>query len=581
MGSAPELRLSVGPDPGKRREIACIVRQTSAGLCYLAIAVTVGWSGALADGVTHRPAVAPSFSNAVTAGRRPNILLIVADDLGYADLGIFGSEIPTPNIDALAREGILLTSFYSGMACSPTRAMLMSGTDNHLAGLGVMNETTHPSQQGQPGYLGHLNFRVASLASLLKDAGYHTYITGKWHLGATAETGPRARGFERSFISIDGASHLGGLSWNGPGLAPYRDGDESITVGEDFYSTRVYTEQMIEYIDADRGDGKPFFAYLAYTAPHWPLQAPRASMAKFAGWYDDGYEVLYQQRLARMRELGVVPGESAGVPPIAGQPDWEALTPDQRRIESRKMEIYAAMVSDLDTYIGQVVSHLRSIEALDDTFVLFMSDNGPEDQRRDLRSPIVEWVAKCCDNSYENLGSADSYVMYGPNWARASDVAFRGAKGTGFEGGIRVPAFVRFPSFVAAGGRSDQLGTVMDVMPTLLELAGTTHPGATYQGRPVLPMKGRSLLPMLHDPANPVHDASSFTGWELYGHRALRHGEWKIVWDAAEPEAARWLLFNLVDDPQEQHDLSARQPDRLRSMTALWQRYHDENELRP
>ncbi|MCP5145306.1 MAG: arylsulfatase [Gammaproteobacteria bacterium] len=512
---------------------------------------------------------------------RPNLLLIVADDLGYGDLGIFGSEIPTPNIDELARGGMLLTNFHSAMTCSPTRSMLLSGTDSHLAGLGVMGPPTNPVQQGQPGYEGFLNFRVASMADLLKDAGYHTYMTGKWHLGSTVETGPRARGFEQSFVSMDGASHLGGLSWNGPGLAPYRDGDQMVTVSEDFYTTRFYTERMLDYIESNRGDGKPFFAYLAYTAPHWPLQAPRDSIAKFSGWYDDGYEALYQRRLARMKELGYVPADSSGIPPVEDQPTWESLNADEQRAEARKMEIYAAMVSDLDHYVGEVIAYLKSVGEFDNTFIMFMSDNGAEAVRRDLAAPLNDWVATCCDNAYENLGNGDSYIMYGPNWARASIVAFRRAKGTGFEGGIHVPAFARYPGMVPAGIRSDQFSTVMDVLPTLLSLAGTEHPGTSYRGQSVLPVKGSSMLPMLRDPAVAVHGDDTYTGWELYGHRGVRHGDWKLVWDGAQGKNATWLLFNLADDPQEQHDLASAEPARLQEMIGYWDRYHEENGLRP
>ena len=512
---------------------------------------------------------------------RPNFLLIVADDLGYADLGIFGGEIATPNIDALARQGVLLTNFYANMTCSPTRAMLMSGTDNHLAGLGVMNPPTDPAQQGQPGYEAHLNFRVASLANLLKDAGYRTYMTGKWHLGETVETGPRARGFEKSFVSIDGASHLGGLSWDGPGLAPYRDGEEMVEVGDDFYSTRFYTERMIDYIEADRGAENPFFAYLAYTAPHWPLQAPRASIEKFAGRYDDGYEALYQRRFKRMQALGFVPADAEPLPPVAGEPAWEDLSAEERRIEARKMEIYAAMVSDLDAYIGKVVDYLKSIGEFDNTFIFFMSDNGPEALRRDLAEPLSGWVAKCCDNSYDNLGKGDSYVMYGPNWARASSVAFNRGKGTGFEGGIHVPAFAVHPTLAASGERNSQFATVMDVLPTLLELAGAEPPGETYRDRPILPLKGRSMAATLRSHATPVHDASTYVGWALYEHLAIRQGDWKIVGDADEKPSARWRLFNLASDPQEQNDLSAAEPARLQAMIALWDDYHKENGLRP
>ena len=511
------------------------------------------------------------------ADERPNIVLIVADDLGYSDLGVFGSEIPTPNLDALASAGMMLTQFYSNMTCSPTRAMLLSGADSHVAGLGVMGAATNPAQRGQPGYEGYLNFRVASLADLLRDAGYRTYMTGKWHLGTEVETSPAARGFDRSFVSLDGAAHLGGLSWNGPGLAPYRDGEELVNVGDDFYTTRFYTERMIEYIESDRAEGAPFFAYLAYTAPHWPLQAPPESIAKFAGWYDEGYEALYRDRLERARELGLVPEDFAGIPPIDGQPRWEELTDEERRIEARKMEIYAAMVSDLDEYVGRFVAYLESIGELDDTFIFFMSDNGPEGLRRDLSAPLSNWVAECCDNSYENLGDGDSYVMYGPNWARAGAVPFRDAKASGFEGGIRVPAFATWPGVVPAGVRSDAFGTVMDVLPTLLELAGTSHPGESYRSEPVVPPRGASMLPLLRGEADTVHEPDYWAGWELFGHRAVRRGDFKIVWDPRDGDDAAWKLFNLAEDPGEQNDLAATEPDRLLELRALWDQYVREN----
>ena len=508
---------------------------------------------------------------------RPNIVLIVADDLGYSDLGIFGSEIPTPNLDALASAGMVLTQFYANMTCSPTRAMLFSGTDSHVAGLGVMGRPRNPVQQDQPGYEGYLNFRVASLAELLRDAGYRTYMTGKWHLGMDVETSPAARGFDRSFVSLDGAAHLGGLSWNGPGLAPYRDGEELVTVGEEFYTTRFYTERMIEYIESDRADDAPFFAYLAYTAPHWPLQAPPESVAKFAGWYDAGYEALYRERLERARTLGLVPADFTGIPPVAGQPRWEELSDEERRIEARKMEIYAAMVSDLDEYIGRFIAYLESIGELDDTFIFFMSDNGPEGLRRDLAAPLSDWVAECCDNSYENLGAGDSYVMYGPNWARAGTVPFRDTKASAFEGGIRVPAFAAWPGVVPAGTRSGAFGTVMDLLPTFLELAGTSHPGEAYRERPVAPPRGASLLPLLRGDADAVHSADYWVGWELYGHRAIRRGDWKIVWDPREGDDAAWKLFNLAEDPGEQQDLAAAAPERLLELQDLWERYVQES----
>jgi arylsulfatase len=512
-----------------------------------------------------------------TGAAQPNILLIVADDLGFADIGAFGGEIPTPNIDRLARGGMKLTNFYTSLACSPTRAMLMSGTDNHQAGLGVMGPPAREDQRGKPGYEAYLNFRVASLADLMTDAGYNTYITGKWHLGATVETGPLARGFKKAFISIDGAAHLGGLSWNGPGPAPYRDGAEMVHVGDDFYSTRFYTERMIQYIDEDRKDGKPFFAYLAYTAPHWPLQAPAESVARFRGKYDAGYQVLYRQRLKRLQRLGLAPGNAKPVADSSWETAWNDLTAEQKKVESRKMEIYAAMISDLDAYIGKLIDYLKFIGAYENTFIFFMSDNGAEASRRDITPPLSKWVEECCDNSLENLGNGNSYVMYGPNWARASATPFRGSKATAFEGGIHVPAFVHFRKQIKPGTRNNAFATVMDLLPTFLELAGSRPPAGQYRGQEILPVRGKSLLPLFAGQVQQVHAAIEHTGWELYGHRSIRQGNWKIVWDPRESEQARWYLFNLARDPGERRDVGGEYPEKLSDMIRLWDVYAHDN----
>lgn len=509
-----------------------------------------------------------------TPARRPNLLLILADDLGYSDLGILGSEIPTPNIDALATNGMLLTQFYANMSCSPTRAMLMSGTDNHIAGLGIMGAARTGPQAGAPGYEGILNDSVVSLPRLLQDAGYHTYMAGKWHLGDNnVETSPHGRGFERVFASLNGAAHLGPMHWNGF-EATYWDDDKIVTVGDDFYSTRVYTERMIEYIESNRDDDQPFFAWYAPTAPHWPLQAPPESIAKFEGRYDEGYDILHAERLARAKELGLVPADFVAEGPVEGEPRWDELSEEERRHRARYMEIYAAMVSDLDHYIGELVDYLESIGELDNTFILFMSDNGAEGWES---SRFQDWVDECCDNSYENLGAGDSYVMYGRNWAWTGSVAFRRQKFSSFEGGIHVPAFATFPGRIAAGSENGVIGTAMDVMPTFLDLAGVEHPAPNYRGRTVEPMQGRSLLPELTGTGELEHDDYWF-GIELYGNRAIRQGDWKIVWDASAPNGERgWALFNLADDPAEQFDLAATEPERFAAMQDLWWQYERNN----
>jgi arylsulfatase len=516
----------------------------------------------------------------VASAGRPNILFILADDLGYGDLGIFGSEIPTPNLDALAKDGMLLTDFYAAMTCSPTRSMLMSGVDNHRAGLGVMSAPTRADQKGKPGYEGYLNFRVASLADLMTDAGYNTYMIGKWHLsdGARVETGPHARGFKHVFASFDGAAHLGGWDWRGPQPSNYWDDDKVVHVGDDWYTTRDYTKKMLGYLEQGRAEGRPFFAYMAYTAPHWPLQAPKESIARFKGWYDDGYEALYAKRFARQKQLGLVPKDAPPIDDARFKPRWNTLTPDQRAVEARHLEIYAAMVSDLDIYVGEVIAYLKKTGQYDNTFIMFMSDNGAESGRRDLAPNIQQHVGKEYNHSLENLGSATSYIMYGANWASASATPFFRHKATGYEGGVHVPAFVHYPKKVTPGSRSDAMGTVMDLLPTFLALAGAPQPGTSYRGKPVLQPEGVSLLPLLYGQAKAVHANDEIHGWELFGYRSVRQGDWKLVWDAAVPPAQRrWQLFDMSKDFEEQHDLSASKPAEFATMQQAWDAYAKHN----
>jgi arylsulfatase len=521
---------------------------------------------------------------------RPNILLIVVDDLGYTDLGVYGGEIPTPNLDTLARSGILFTNVYTSPTCSPTRAMLFSGADNHVAGLGNMAEGLADNQREHPGYEGYLNFRIASLPELLKDAGYRTYMSGKWHLGLTDETSPAARGFERSFALLQGgAGHFSNmLPLVGPGKAMYREDRRLLDALPDhFYSTRFYAKRLIEYIDADSGDMRPFFAYLAFSAPHWPLQAPEASIARHRGKYAQGFDVLHARRLERMAELGIIPSEVEPFPRLHGERSWDELSEEEKKIEARKMEIYAAMVEDIDIYVGEVIDYLKSTGQFDNTFIFFMSDNGAEGHHLDLTwDAMAEWVKECCDNSYENMGRADSYIWYGPNWGRVSTGPWRMFKGYTSEGGIKAPAFAHYPRSVQSGVIDRNFLTVMDVMPTLLELAGVAHPGTTYKGREVRQMKGRSMLSLLKGEVNSVHRSDYVMGWELYARRAIRQGPWKIIYEPyhqlLEPRPAgittdTWQLYNLREDPAELDDLSQRYPAKRSELIGFWEEYAREN----
>lgn len=525
--------------------------------------------------------------------RRPNILLIVADDLGYTDLGAYGGEIDTPNIDALADEGVVFSDFYAAPACSPTRSMLMSGMDSHLAGLGNMAEEVEfvENQKGKPGYEGHLSFKVISLPEAFKAAGYHTYMTGKWHLGTTKKTRPAARGFEKSFVLVkSGGAHLSMIPSVGPGKAEYRENDKRVdSLPKDFYSTEFFTEKLIEYIDEGRIDNRPFFGYLAYTAPHWPLQAPKESIAKYKGKYSDGYGRLLENRLKGLQTQNLIGENIEAFPKLPGEAAWEDLTLEQRQVSARKMEIYAAMVDDLDKYVGRVVDYLKNIGEYENTFIFLMSDNGPEGHHLDRGwDSLARWVKECCDNSYENMGRGNSYLWYGPNWARAGTAPSRLFKGFTSEGGIKVPAIAHYSKFTAKGLINRQLVSVMDVMPTLLELARIQLPkDMHYKERKHLPMQGKSMLEMLMGESDRTHGPEYVLGWELFGKRAIRHGEWKLLWEPSHKlwswhssvKTDRWQLYHLPDDPAELYDVSGRYPDKYKQMIALWDKYVAENNV--
>jgi len=509
---------------------------------------------------------------------RPNILLIVADDLGYNDIGAFGGEIDTPNLDALAASGLTLTTFYVLPTCSPTRSVLLTGSDNHTAGMGAMAEVLTSNQIGAPGYEGYLNERVVTVASLLRDADYHTYMAGKWHLGHEPEQGPKARGFERVFTMLDG----GGSHWNDrrgvtPDSAAMRYRDEGVPVDSlpaDFFSSEFYTDRMIEYIDANRDDGRPFFAYVAYTAPHDPLHAPDAWLEKYRGRYDAGYDELRRQRLERMTVMGLLPESTQAYPRLPTVPAWDELSQEDQAIEAREMEAYAGMVDNLDHHIGRILEHLRQIGEYDNTLILFFSDNGANGLEGRNYPNQTDAYMESFNNSVENIGRPGSFAAQGPAWAQVSMTPFRLFKASAAEGGIRAPFIAAGPG-ISAGGRSDSLAHVKDIAPTLLEVAGVEHPNS-YEGRDIAPMIGSSMRPLLNNSASTVHDTDASFGWELHGQEALRTGQWKALKLQPPFGAGEWELFDLSTDPGETKDLSGQEAERLQAMIATHQRYAEE-----
>lgn len=504
---------------------------------------------------------------------RPNILVIVADDLGYSDLGAFGGEISTPNLDALANRGLRLTDFHSAPTCSPTRAMLLSGTDNHLAGLGNMAEMLAPNQIGKPGYQGYLPGDVVTLPERLRDLGYVTLMSGKWHLGTQPENDPSRRGFAQSFALLQGASnHFGNdvAPEPEPGKATYRENGKALAaLPRGFYSSDYFATKLIEYLGhADKA--KPFFAYLTFTAPHWPLQAPAADIAKYHGRYDAGFEALRAQRLARQQALGLVPKEAAEHPLVLAQGrDWASLPDAEKREQARLMEIYAAMVDRLDQNVGRVIAHLKASGQYDNTIILFLADNGAEgiDLAR-TRIPGMAARLKIADNGFDNLGQATSYAAYGPGWAQAATTPSFLYKGHTTEGGTRVAAFLTWPGAARQAAISNAYGTVMDVVPTLVEAAGGKWQDDRHAGRRVQPVRGRSWADYLFGRNDRVHAADEAVGSELFGRRALRQGNWKLV-DLGDG----WKLYDVVRDPGETRNLAARHPDRVKALAAAWDDY--------
>ena len=528
---------------------------------------------------------------------RPNIVLIVVDDMGFADLGSFGSEIPTPNLDELAYNGVRLTNFITAPACSPTRAMLLTGVDNHLAGLGNLAEELAPNQRDQPGYEGYLNDRVVTVPTLLQDAGYRTYMTGKWHLGNTVETGPSRRGFDRSFGMLTNASHFSDMlpaySPDPNAKAKYREDDMLLSeLPNNFdYSSQFFVDRLIKYIDndkADRGDS-PFLAYLAFSAPHWPLQAPDQAIAEFSGKYSAGHDIVAASRLEKQKALGIIP-KTAGFGALSpkGKP-WLDLSSQERRTESRGMEIYAAMISEIDRHTGKLITYLKETNQFDNTVIIFMSDNGAEGHDFDDTWPEAAFpkiranLLDKHDFSYENMGRENSYTFYGPNWARASSPSLRMFKGFTTEGGVRSAAFVHFPQLLAPHIESNSV-LVKDLAATILDLADINHPGNRYQDRDIEPMSGQSVLALLSEKKGLSNSAGKSASPrvqvdELFGKRSVRVEEWKMVHMPPPWGTGEWQLYDLSADLAETNDLAGNMPAKVSELKAYWEDYAKSNNI--
>jgi arylsulfatase len=509
---------------------------------------------------------------------RPNILLIVVDDMGYSDIGPFGGEVRTPSLDSLAKSGMIFTDFHTSVACSPTRSMLLSGTDNHLAGMGNQAEALFPNQIGEPGYEGHLNDRVVSAATLLRDAGYSTFMSGKWHLGGEVEHDPYNRGFQKSYALLQGgASHFDTEWMMCANYTPvYRENEIRVHVPKGFYSSEFYTDKIMEYIDS-RDAGKPFFAYLSFTAPHDPLHVPDEWLDKYKGRYDKGYEALREERLNRLKELGFIPKEAVPFPRLPMLPDWETIPEEQRKIEARRMELYSAMIDNIDHHLDRLFKHLKETGIYDNTLIIFFSDNGANgNEMHQYPDTDKAWLGRNSDNRYENMGRRFSRIAQGPAWAQVSMTPFRLFKGFTTEGGIRSPLIISGAGVTNQGTHSDAFVHVMDITATILDAAGVDHPGTSYKGRKVEPLRGRSMTKVLNGKSNIIYDNDTAVNWELLGFRAVRKGDFKLVWLPIPFGNDDWQLYDLSKDPAELNDLSQEQPELRKEMIAIWNQYSQE-----
>jgi arylsulfatase A-like enzyme len=495
---------------------------------------------------------------------RPNILLILADDLGFSDLGSYGGEIRTPNLDKLAKDGMRFTQFYNAAVCATSRASLMTGLYNRRT----------------PGSF--LKDNMTTIAYVLQRAGYATAAIGKWHLGSDAENRPMARGFEKFYGILGGSADHFDPARPVPALMskqtePKRREDffhnEELIMDfpDGFYSTDAYSNRAMEMIRKYEGKDRPFFIYLSYTAPHFPIQAPMEDVRRYRGRYGAGYTRLREERFQRQIELGVIRPTITKLSAADRRrgdfgydydiPAWETLTAEARDREEQRMEVYAAMVDRLDQGIGRVLETLEATGAARNTIVLFLSDNGGcaswlPDQVEELKTY----------NQGLPVSDPRVYEFVGPGWGWAQNAPFRRFKVWTYEGGICTPLIVRWPGVTPSGSITDQPGHIVDFMPTLLKAAGANYP-KRRNGLIVPPMEGEDLGPILRGGAAVPREVPLY--WEVWGNRALRQGDWKIVWGASE---RKWELFNLASDRAETVDLANLHPERLTAMVAGWEK---------
>ena len=507
--------------------------------------------------------------------QRPNIVFILIDDAGFSDLGAYGSEIATPNLDQIANSGLRFTNFHTASTCEATRAMLQSGVDSHLAGAGTLLVVVADNQRDQPGYEGYLSDRAHSLGQLMKDGGYATYFAGKWNIGNGVERSPGAKGWDR-YIALE---QTGADNYEAKVYAPFNmepvwweDGRRA-QLPADFYSTRHYVDKIIQYIDEGKGSGKPFMAMVATQAVHSPLQAPQADIDKYMQRYDAGWDAIRSERYQRQVAMGLMP-PGLKLPEATGSKPWASLSDAERRGYAKRMAVFAGMLDNVDQHVGRLREHLRQQGLLDDTVFVVMSDNGADayDLSR-LNLPFKLWYRLNFALGYERMGQKGSYVHYGQDWAQVSNTPFAWFKGTSYEGGMRVPFAISYPGKIKPGV-TDQFAFVTDIVPTMLDIAGIPRPTAGGPGNNRYPLAGASMLPLAQGASARIHPNDQAFGFESTGGQALLKGDYKLMFNSAIPEdGPDWRLVNLRDDPTESTDLAAKLPTVVSDLKAEFASY--------
>ncbi|MCL4841509.1 MAG: arylsulfatase [Bryobacteraceae bacterium] len=482
---------------------------------------------------------------------RPNFLVIMADDMGFSDIGCYGGEVATPNLDRLAQRGVRFTQFYNAARCCPTRAALLTGLYPHQAGIGHM-----VNDRGIPAYQGYLNQHCQTMAESLKPAGYSVMMSGKWHVGENRPHWPLDRGFDQYFGLISGASNFFRLD---PGRKMALNNEPYTPPKEGFYMTNAFTDHAARMVREAPKD-KPLALYLPYTAPHWPLHALPQDIEKYRGKYMKGWDQLRAERYERLTAAGLIDKRWPLSPRDPEVPAWNSLPQKEREEWDLRMAVYAAMIDSMDQGIGRVLNALQQTGRLDNTLVLFLADNGGCHEGANIGGGL-EKAAKS-----PVPGPADSFTSYRRPWANASNTPFRMFKSWVHEGGISSPLIAAWGNQIAnPGSLYHHPAHVIDIVPTMLDLAGAQYP-SQRNGAPLTPLAGRSFAPALR--GQPLR-ARAVTGWEHQGHRALRQGSLKIVAKHNQP----WEMYDMAEDRTELNNLAQKDPDRLRGMVKMYEHW--------